>query len=62
MVRWLVRGGMDIEGALREAGDAGEDLVGGLGPNKGLDVDEFSDRLLELSDATVTATAEERPH
>src|SRR6266571_6859391 len=63
MVRELIRGGMGVEGALREASDAGEDLVRGLGPDERLgfgvvDVDEFSDRLLQLRNATVTATTD----
>src|SRR6266446_10162024 len=63
MVRVLIRGAMDIEGALCEASDAGEDLVRGLGPNERLglrvvDVDELADGLLEFGDATVTAASD----
>ena len=54
---------MGIERAVCGAGDAGEDLVCGLGPDEGpgfrvVDVDEFSDRFLELKDATVAAATD----
>jgi hypothetical protein len=63
MVRELIRDAMGVECALGEAGDAGEDLVGGLGPDEGLglgvvDVDDFADRLLEPGDAAVRAAAD----
>ena len=63
MVRELIRGAMGVEGAVCEAGDAGEDLVRSLGPDEGLGfrvvgVDELSDRLFEFGDAAVTAAAD----
>ena len=49
---------MSLDGALAEASDADQDVVGGLGPRKGLGVgiaylDEAADVLLELYDAEV---------
>jgi len=54
---------MHRESALREAGDAGEDLVGGLGPDEGfggvvMRGNELADGGFELGDAAVHPTTE----